>query len=100
MKRGALIVNVARGGIVDEAALIEAFRAGRIAGAALDVADPEPLPPDSPLWDLENVIISPHISAAGSRLGYARLREIFAAELGRFQAGRPLAHVYRGGGRP
>ena len=71
MKRTAFLVNVARGGVVDEPALIEALRDGTIAGAALDVFAEEPLPPDHPFWGMENVIITPHM--AGFRSGYAEV---------------------------
>ncbi len=64
MKETAFFVNIARGEVVDEGALIEALKEGRIAGAALDVFTEEPLSPDSPFYDLENVYITPHISAA------------------------------------
>ena len=60
MKPSAYLINVARGGVIDAGALLEALRAGRIAGAALDVFAPEPMPADSPFWSLENVIVSPH----------------------------------------
>ncbi|HKT18495.1 MAG TPA: D-2-hydroxyacid dehydrogenase [Stellaceae bacterium] len=63
MKPTAFLINLARGGIVDEAALIEALKTKRIAGAALDVFVHEPLPPDHPFWEMENVILSPHIGA-------------------------------------
>ena len=62
MKPTSYLVNIARGGIVDEAALVEALRQHRIAGAALDVFDQEPLPPDHPLWSVKNVIITPHLA--------------------------------------
>lgn len=62
MKPGAYIINMARGAVIDQDALIEALRAGQIAGAGLDVTDPEPLPEDSPLWDMDNVVITPHVT--------------------------------------
>jgi phosphoglycerate dehydrogenase-like enzyme len=68
MKPTAFLINVARGGIVDEAALVEALRAGRIAGAGLDVFVEEPLPPGHPLWSMPNVLITPHM--AGFHVGY------------------------------
>lgn len=64
MKDSAYIINMARGPVIDQAALIEALRTGQIAGAGLDVTDPEPLPADSPLWDLPNVLITPHMTPA------------------------------------
>jgi phosphoglycerate dehydrogenase-like enzyme len=68
MKPSAVLVNISRGTLIDEPALIEALRAQKIAGAALDVTAEEPLPPESPLWDLENVFITPHTSAASEML--------------------------------
>jgi phosphoglycerate dehydrogenase-like enzyme len=94
MKETAYFINIARGEIVDEDALVSALRAGQIAGAALDVAEDEPLNPASPLWDMENVIITPHVSAAGSTNDYFRLRDLFAENLDRFRSGRPLDNLY------
>lgn len=89
MKPNAVLINIARGSVVDEKALIEALREGRIRGAALDVFAKEPLPPDSPLWDMENVLVSSHLS--GSTPYYdERAVDIFADNLGRFLRGEPL----------
>ena len=77
MKPGAVFVNVGRGHVVDESALIDALRSGRLRGAVLDVFDEEPLPPSSPLWDLDDVLITPHV--AGETSSYMRkCVEIFA----------------------
>jgi phosphoglycerate dehydrogenase-like enzyme len=89
MRSGALLVNVARGEVVDEAALIESLRAGHLGGAALDVTAIEPLPADSPLWDLPNVIVTPHSSGASDRSD-ERAVEIFLDNLARWVAGTPL----------
>jgi phosphoglycerate dehydrogenase-like enzyme len=89
LPRGAHVLNVARGEIVDEPALVEALRSGRLAGAYLDVFHSEPLPSDSPLWSLPNVIATPHNSAA-SRGNEARQLEIFAENLARYGRGEPL----------
>jgi phosphoglycerate dehydrogenase-like enzyme len=94
MKPGAVIVNIARGNIIDEAALIAALQDRRIAGAGLDVSAVEPLPPDSPLWDMPNVIISPHVAGAGSS-GYPQHQKLFAENLRRFQNGEPLLNQCR-----
>ena len=91
MKLGAVIVNVARGGIIDEAALIAALREGRIAGAGLDVAEIEPMDPNNPLWDMPNVIVSPHVAGQGST-GYPQQRKLFAENLARFRAGKPMVN--------
>lgn len=85
----AWVVNVGRGATVDQDAVLDAVRAGRLGGAALDVFDTEPLPPDSGLWDEPNIIITPH-AAGGRPLGAAAL---IAANLAAFRAGRPLQHV-------
>ncbi len=71
MKDGALLVNVARGAIVRTPALIEALRGGKIGGAALDVVDPEPIDDDSPLLEMDNVVITSHIASASVRTGQA-----------------------------
>ncbi len=89
MKPGAFVVNVCRGGVIDEEALIAALREGRIAGAGLNVAGTEPLPEDHVLWRLDNVVISPHIAGAGGG-GTERFAAIFADNLRRFRAGEPL----------
>jgi len=86
MKPTARLIVISRGGIVDEAALARALREGRLAGAALDVTATEPLPPDSELWDIENLLISPHL-AGGSQLAGQRILEIFIDNLGRFVHG-------------
>lgn len=91
MKPEAFVINVARGEMIDEAALIEALKAGRIAGAALDVTVKEPLPPEHPLWTMENVLISPHVAGGGGDPGGTkRFARRFAENLRRLQAGEPL----------
>ena len=92
MKPGAFIINVARGDVVDEPALVAALATGRIAGACLDVFSVEPLPADSPLWAMPNVIITPHI--AGMREDYDEcLLDICVDNLQRFASGEPLRNV-------
>jgi phosphoglycerate dehydrogenase-like enzyme len=87
LPRGAALVNIGRGTVVDETALIAALRAGQVGYAALDVTAVEPLPPDSPLWDMPNVLISPH-SASTVAAENRRIVAIFARNLARWQAGR------------
>jgi phosphoglycerate dehydrogenase-like enzyme len=94
LKPKAFLINVARGDLVDGAALIAALQAGRLGGAALDVNEVEPLPPASPLWALPNVIISPHIAGGGST-GYPRQKALFGENLSRLSAGNPLLNVCR-----
>jgi phosphoglycerate dehydrogenase-like enzyme len=89
MKPSAYLFNVARGTLVDEAALIAALRARSIAGAALDVTAEEPLPPENPLWKLDNVFITPHISAATENL-WQRQEELLLENLERWFDGREL----------
>lgn len=92
MRPSARLINVGRGALVAEPDLVKALRAGRIAGAALDVFEDEPLPPSSPLWDMPNVIVSPHMS--GDVIGWRdELLRLFAANLGRYVSGRPLRNV-------
>jgi phosphoglycerate dehydrogenase-like enzyme len=88
-KPGTILVNVGRGGVVDEAALIEALRSGRLAGAALEVFAREPLPADSPLWDLPNVLVSPHTAGLSVRED-ERIVSLFVENLGRYLRGEPL----------
>lgn len=90
MKKTARFLNVGRGATVNEEALIHALQAGVIAGAALDVFATEPLPPDSPLWDLPNVYVSPHMSGSGFE---GRLAAQFLDNLRRWKQGRPLLNV-------
>jgi phosphoglycerate dehydrogenase-like enzyme len=92
IKRGALLVNIGRGRLVDDEAVIEALREGRLGGAALDVFTREPLEPTSAYWDLPNVIVTPHISGAMEDY-WTPLVALFADNLRRFEAGRPLLNV-------
>jgi phosphoglycerate dehydrogenase-like enzyme len=84
-----VFVNVGRGELVDQVALTDALAAGRLGGAGLDVFDPEPLPADDRLWDLPNVIISPHTSGSSDGTG-RRVVELFLDNLARFVRGVPL----------
>lgn len=90
MKQGAYFVNVGRGKVVDEAALVEALEGGHLAGAALDVFKEEPLPEESPLWDLQNVIISPHSTDNVPGLTNELQAELFRENLRRYLDGEPL----------
>jgi phosphoglycerate dehydrogenase-like enzyme len=92
MKPTALFVNISRGAVVDQEALIAALREERIAGAALDVVDPEPLPADSPLWEMPNVILVAH-HAASSQHSFARGHDLFCENLRRYVAGEPLLNI-------
>jgi phosphoglycerate dehydrogenase-like enzyme len=89
MKKTAVLVNVGRGSVVDEAELISALAAGRIAGAALDVFEEEPLPSTSPLWNFSNVILSPHISGNSARY-HEKAADLFIENLRRYLEKRPL----------
>jgi phosphoglycerate dehydrogenase-like enzyme len=93
LKPGAVIVNISRGSVIDESAMLEGLTSGRIKGAALDVFATEPLPKDSPMWDLPNVLISPH-SASTVHAENSRIVDIFLDNLGRFRDGKPLRNLY------
>ncbi|HEX5324126.1 MAG TPA: D-2-hydroxyacid dehydrogenase [Capsulimonadaceae bacterium] len=93
MKPTAWIINIARGGLIDEGALIDALREGLIAGACLDVFAKEPLPHESPLWDLPNVYIAPHNSSGGTPELREKQKAVFFDNLRRFVHGEPLQGV-------
>ena len=92
MPKGTYFINIARGAVVDEPALVEALQGGHLAGAALDVFAQEPLPADSPFWRMENVIVSPH-SAGTSDRENQRLTDLFCDNLQRFLDKQPLRNV-------
>ncbi|KXZ49056.1 hypothetical protein GPECTOR_23g141 [Gonium pectorale] len=92
MRPHGVFINLGRGKCVDEAALIEALQAGRIRGAALDVFDTEPLTADSPLWQLDNVLLSPHCADRTKEFQFESLA-FFVENMGRFLGGQPLANV-------
>jgi len=92
MKPSAFLVNVGRGGVVDETTLTKALKKGWIAGAGLDVFASEPLPADSPLWSLDNVLISPHVSGFTPHYD-DRVVDLFCANLARYLAGQPLVNL-------
>jgi phosphoglycerate dehydrogenase-like enzyme len=92
MKPTAYLINVARGTLIDEPALIDALRSNRIAGAALDVTVKEPLPPESPLWKLPNAFITPHVSGATENT-WERQEELIAENLQRWFEGKKLLNV-------
>jgi phosphoglycerate dehydrogenase-like enzyme len=92
LPEGAIVINIARGAIVDEPALVEALRSGHLGGVALDVFAEEPLPAESPLWDMPNVLVSPHSGSTSDREN-GRLTNLFCENLRRFLAGEPLLNV-------
>ena len=108
LKPSALLANMARGPLVVTADLAAALHGGRLAGAVMDVTDPEPLPVDSPLWEMPNVIITPHVAGqSGWRID--NMTKLFCRNLRRWQAGLPLVNYLvdkrlgfpiRGGGYP
>ena len=93
MKPTAYLYNIGRGRIVDEHALIDALRENRIAGAGLDVFETEPLPAESPLWKMENVILTPHVSGA-TPYYFTRFAALFTANLRRYRSNQPLQNLY------
>ncbi len=95
MKRGSLLVNAARGPVVDTDALVAALQQGRIR-AAIDVTDPEPLPTGHPLWSAPNLLITPHIAGASPRF-MQRAMQLLADQCRRYLAGQPLVHVVSDG---
>ena len=92
LKKGAVVIVVSRGQIVDEEPLIDALRFGHVAGAGLDVVAHEPLPADSPLWEAPNLLLSPHVSADSSQT-WERRKQIFKDNLRRYLAGEQLLYV-------
>lgn len=91
MKRGAVLLNVARGVVVDQDALVQALATKHLGAAFLDVTDPEPLPPDHPLWSLDNAHITMHLSGRSQTRMFERASQRFLDNLPRFRAGAPLA---------
>jgi phosphoglycerate dehydrogenase-like enzyme len=94
MKGGALLVNVARGPVVDTDALLAELRSGRIT-AAVDVVDPEPLPDGHPLWSAPGLLLTPHVGGASSAM-WPRAHRLVRDQLARYAAGEPLANVMTG----
>ena len=92
-KPSAVLINVARGGLIDQAALGDALRSGKIAAAGLDVTDPEPLPPGDPLWDCPNLLISPHVAGSAGARGRARLADFVVENVKRYVAGQAVTHI-------
>ena len=94
LKKGATLINVARASLLDQEALYEALREGRLGGASLDVFTPEPLPSDSPFWALPNVIITPHIAGGlANEKNVENVVNIFLTNLEAYATGAPLIHV-------
>jgi len=91
MRPTAILVNTSRGAVIDQAALISALRAGEIAGAAIDVTDPEPPPPGDPIYETPNLLVVPHIGSA-TRTARARMTELAVENLLAGLAGKPMPH--------
>ena len=94
MKKSAFIINVGRGAVIDEGALTLALQKGQIAGAGLDTFEVEPLPDSSPLWKMDNVIITCHYAGLSPRY-QERAMALFLDNLGRYAAGKPLQNVVK-----
>jgi phosphoglycerate dehydrogenase-like enzyme len=92
LQRGAVVINLSRGSVLDQRALAHSLTAGRLRGAGLDVFEREPLPADSPLWRLPNVLITPHVSAVSRRF-WQRELELLLDNIARYQNGAPLRNV-------
>ena len=92
MKAGAYFINVSRGKTVDTSALVNTLRSGHLAGVGIDVVDPEPLPPDHPLWGFENVVITPHIAGQSDQIG-GRITELIRENIRRFVKSQPMRNV-------
>src|SRR3990172_8754220 len=92
-KTGAILVNIARGGLIDSKALAAALASGKLGGAGLDVTEPEPLPADDPLWASPNLIVTPHLAGACGARGRLRLAAFVGENIARFVAGEPVTHV-------
>ena len=92
MRPHAFLVNIGRGALIDQNALIAALQEQRLGGAALDVTDPEPLPADSPLWVMENVIITPHIAGLSTHYN-DRIVDLLSENLRRYLTGEPLLNL-------
>jgi phosphoglycerate dehydrogenase-like enzyme len=95
LKDTAVVVNISRGKVVDEQALARALAEGRIMGAGLDAFASEPLPPSSPLWNLPNVVMTPHVGGSGGRELWRRMRDLVRDNTRRYLSGAPLKHVVR-----
>jgi phosphoglycerate dehydrogenase-like enzyme len=95
MQETAILVNISRGKVVDEAALARALAEGRIKGAGLDAFAEEPLPAASPLWDLPNVLMTPHVGGMGGRELWRRMSELIRENTRRYLSGAPLKHIVR-----
>ncbi|MDE8654115.1 D-2-hydroxyacid dehydrogenase [Novosphingobium album (ex Liu et al. 2023)] len=93
MKRGAAVLNFARGAVIDQEALMAALDAGQVGAAFLDVTDPEPLPADHPLWGYDNVQITMHLSGRSQETLFHRAADRFCENLARYARGEPLSHV-------